>query len=162
MKIITNLNLEMRKRFQCEKCKEKFINNSNLKVHKKVKFKSLFLTSTKFLSRGQNWAKLTFICFIYNILNDEYLAAKRLCYRCFRGSTWESHLATPKRTKKPSYLKQIKNIMKYQLYMNKILDLHWICMDAILSSVWGVFNHFLLNETQQIEVRLVMITTVLD
>ena len=57
IEIITNLNLEMRKRFQCEKCKEKFINNSNLKVHMKVK------TSTKFLSRGQNWAKLTFICF---------------------------------------------------------------------------------------------------
>ena len=40
IEIITNLNLEMRKRFQCEKCKEKFINNSNLKVHMKVKFKS--------------------------------------------------------------------------------------------------------------------------
>jgi hypothetical protein len=26
----------MRKRFQCEQCKEKFINNSNLKVHMKV------------------------------------------------------------------------------------------------------------------------------
>jgi len=28
--------IEMRKRFQCEQCKEKFINNSNLKVHMKV------------------------------------------------------------------------------------------------------------------------------
>jgi len=28
--------IEMRKRFQCEMCKEKFINNSNLKVHMKV------------------------------------------------------------------------------------------------------------------------------
>jgi len=28
--------IEMRKRFQCEGCKEKFINNSNLKVHMKV------------------------------------------------------------------------------------------------------------------------------
>jgi uncharacterized Zn-finger protein len=27
---------EMRKRFQCEQCKEKFINNSNLKVHMRV------------------------------------------------------------------------------------------------------------------------------